>query len=140
MPKTKAVRTGRPPHEPTDEKRSFVYTEASEGTDQKLICAQMRISENTLRKYYMEEWELGRADALSKLCKSAFKDALAGCVPTRIFMLKTQLGWRETHRIEHGGSVGLSVQAPQPLDGKSWDTAAGNYQKALDQPKLKSVK
>lgn len=100
----------------------------------------MRISDATLRKYYREEWELGRAEALSSLCKSAFKDALAGCVATRLFLLKTQLGYRETTRIEHSGTVGLAVEAPKRLDEKQWDTAAGNYQKALTQPKLKSVK
>lgn len=138
---TEVAQTGRPPHVPTDENRRIVREWAEEGVQKQIIAARIGLgSTSTLNKYYREDFDMGRAEYFHFIAsqgRQLVKDLNPSMI---IFMHKAALGYQETQKIEHQGAIGLSVQAPQKLDEKTWDTAAGNYQKALDQPKLKSVK
>lgn len=115
-----AGKRGRPPFKPTEEARELVRELAGLGLNQEQVARIIKhpntgkpISVDTLKKYFAEDYEEGKAEAASQVARTAFQMAVSGETPAMtMFWLKTQLGWRETQHLEHTGKDGAPLQPP----------------------------
>ncbi len=103
----------RSPHEPTAETRRLVEQHAAVGTPHQQIGKLLGVSVNTLKKHYREELDLGLARANAVVASTLFSQAKAGNITAAIFWMKTRGGWRETAKLEHGGSPGEPIEIRQ---------------------------
>jgi hypothetical protein len=101
---------GRPPHVPTDQTRRLVEMMSGWGIPQMHIARFIGISDETLRKYYRREMDLGLIEANAKVAEALFRQAtIEGNTAAAIWWTKARMGWRERTGAEHSGSLGLSV-------------------------------
>jgi hypothetical protein len=101
---------GRPPHAPTDQTRATVNALAAYGVPQPQIALFIGISDETLRKYYRREFDLGMIEANAKVAEALFRQATEeGNTAAAIWWTKVRMGWRERTGTEHSGSLSLSV-------------------------------
>jgi|SRR3954470_10085292 len=100
---------GRPPHEPTDQKRQLVELMAACGIPQMQIAPLIGISDETLRKHYRRELDRGVIEANAKVAEALFRQAIGGDTAAAIWWTKCRMGWRERTGAEHSGSLSLSV-------------------------------
>lgn len=96
----------RRPHSPTDALRQTVQLHTTVGTTQATVAQILGIDLKTLRKYYRDELDLSLAKANATIGGALFNKAKGGDTAAMIFWMKTQAGWRETHRIEGPGENG----------------------------------
>lgn len=101
---------GRYAHVPDKETRETVKRLSALGTRYADIATRLRISDETLTKYYKEELEFGKIDANAAVAGTLFSRARAGNMTAAIFWLKTQAGWKETQVNEIGGIDGKSIE------------------------------
>ncbi len=92
-------------HEPTPEQRHIVQLHATIGTPQDDIAKVIGIDPKTLRLHYRDELDLASAKANAVVGGALFNKAKAGDTTAMIFWMKTRAGWKETHGVEHSGSV-----------------------------------
>ena len=92
-------------HEPTPEQRHIVQLHATIGTPQEDIAKVIGIDPKTLRLHYRDELDLASAKANAVVGGALFNKAKAGDTTAMIFWMKTRAGWKETHGVEHSGSV-----------------------------------
>jgi hypothetical protein len=105
---------GQPPHTPTDQTRQLVQMMAGCGIPQMQIAPTVGISDETLRKYYRRELDLGSIEANAKVAEALFRQAIGGNTAAAIWWSKCRMGWRERTGAEHSGS--LSLSGPEWLD------------------------
>lgn len=87
---------GAPPHVPTVETRAEVSALVAFGIPQINIAQRLRISDETLRKYYSYELENGLQDANAKVAGVLFKKAVdQEETAAVVFWLKTRARWSE---------------------------------------------
>lgn len=99
-------------HEPTDDTRRTVSVLAGVGTKHSVIASSIGVSVNTLKAHYRQELTDGREIANAKVVDTLFRMATSGRVPAATFFwAKTQMGWRETERVEHVGANGEPIKA-----------------------------
>lgn len=81
------------------------------GSTMPQIAAMVGKSEDTLRRNpeIVAALEAGRAETLTKVAGKLVQQALSGNITAAIFYLKTQGGWKETDRHEHGGFDGAPI-------------------------------
>jgi hypothetical protein len=79
------------------------------GTRYDDIATKLGISDDTLKKYYQLELDLGRVEANAKVANALFQQAMDGNTTAQIFWLKTRAGWKENHTIEHVGDSFIKV-------------------------------
>jgi hypothetical protein len=100
------AKTGRPEHEPTAESRQSVKLYAGIGLPHKMIATLLGLgSDNTLRKHYAAELDVGEAEATAKVARCLFlravgNDGKGGDLGAMIFWLKARAGWREKHVLD----------------------------------------
>lgn len=87
---------GIPEHVPTEITRAQVSALVAFGIRQENIATMLKISDETLRKYYRTELDIGLDEAVNKVASVLFNKAveerdLAACT----FFLKTRGKWRE---------------------------------------------
>lgn len=82
-------------HIPTDEQRKVVKAMAGYGMKQSDICSVIGISENTLRKHYINELGSGGAEANAKVAESLYRQAITGNTTAAIFWAKARMNWSE---------------------------------------------
>lgn len=97
---------GPKPWEPTDEQIAKVRLYAGLGATQEHIGSLIGVSVDTLTRNERTRDALdgGKAETLVKVAGSLVRKALNGDTASAIFYLKTQGGWKETQRLEHGFS------------------------------------
>lgn len=140
MAKRTGKPTGRPPHEPTDENRRIVREWAEDGVQKQIIAARIGLgSTETLNKYYSDEFDMGRAEYFHFIASQGRKLVQDLNPSMIIFMHKAALGYHETQKIEHDGSVQLTAALPERVDETDWDKSARQRQKALQKAGLKVV-
>lgn len=100
---------GRPPHAPTDQVRRQVEVMAGCGIPQMQISQVIGISDETLRKYYRRELDLGAIKANAAVAEALFQQAIGGNTAAAIWWAKCRMGWREKTGVEHSGSVNLTL-------------------------------
>ncbi len=88
-------------HKPTKKNRDAVIKARKKGATLSSIAVSLKISLNSLKKYYSQEINEGTEhihDAIeSKLYQIAIKE---GNVAALIFLAKTRLGWSETKNLK----------------------------------------
>ena len=95
---------GRPPHQRDERIARQVEAMSGYGIPVISIGKCVGLCENTLRKYYRDEIELGAVKANAKVIESLFRKATGegqGAVSAAIFWAKTRCGWKETTVNEH---------------------------------------
>ena len=75
-------RRGRPSYAKTQENQRFVEVRAAAGWTQKMIAADMGIDEDTLRKHFSAEMEMGQVKVQGMLLDVLLQKARAGHVPS----------------------------------------------------------
>ena len=94
------------PIELTDVQRQEVETLAAL-LNQEQIADYLGIARNTFRAIcdrdpdVAERYKRGKAKAIAHVANGLLQKARPGCTTSSIFYLKTQVGWRETERVEH---------------------------------------
>lgn len=68
-----------------------------------------------------ELYKKGRAKAVGFVAQNLIQKARGGDLGAQIFYLKTQAGWKETQKVEGGGSSGEHVVAYKWLDDDNED-------------------
>ncbi|MDL2315497.1 hypothetical protein LJC59_00240 [Desulfovibrio sp. OttesenSCG-928-A18] len=106
---------GRPRIERDEKKASEVMAMSQYGLPQESMAAYLGMSVETLVGLYREEIDKGRAVANLMVGKTLFSKAVAGDITAAIFWAKTQMGWRETCKIDHASSDG-SMSPITPID------------------------
>ena len=114
---------GRPAHKPTEESKSTAKRLSALGVPHEDIASRLKISADTLVKYYKEELDEGRIDANAAIAGTLFQQAKKGNTAAAIFWLKTRARWKETSVTEHSG-----------LDGKELKGVAISFVEANEQP------
>ena len=108
-----AVKRGRPPHEPTPKDRKTVEIATSVGIPQPIIARIIGVHETTLRDYYRDELDLGKARANMAVCGNLFRIATGNspqAAASAMFWTKTNAGWKETVRQENTGADGKAIE------------------------------
>jgi hypothetical protein len=134
-----AYKMAKPQHCPTAETREIVENMALCGSyTQPEIAAQLKISDETLRKYYREELDKRRI-VLARVGKTVVQAALEGNIIAAMFVCKTQLGWRETNRTELTGADGGPIETKkidtpefEPLSMEQWQQKLNAHRAQLN--------
>jgi len=93
-------------HKPTNESRKTVETTSGLGLPHEQIALLVGIDDKTLRKYYREELDLGKAKANGQIAKTLYSKAVGGDTTSLIWWTKTQMKWAETQKHELTGAEG----------------------------------
>ena len=118
---------GRPPHKPTQADRDTAKRLSALGCPHEDIAIRLKISADTLTKYYQTELDEGRIDANSAIAGTLFQQAKNGNTQAAIFWLKTRARWKETSSHEVTGADGAPLLAGiQVSFVKPNDTSADN--------------
>lgn len=93
---------------PTDEERKQVEAMAGYGVPFASIAhlIQGGIDEDTLNKHFGKELKQGKAKAMAKVGQTLYQKAIGDDTTAAIWYSKTQMGWKDTSRIEHVGDSG----------------------------------
>ncbi len=86
---------GRPPYEPTEENRRLVSELAACGVCQERIARRLRISKETMLKYFGDDYEDSKTSANAEMGKGLYQKGIEGDLGAMIFYLKTQAGWTD---------------------------------------------
>jgi hypothetical protein len=97
-------------HVPTKENRETVKRLAALGVPFEDIALKLKISADTLVKYYKEELDEGRIDANAAIAGTLFQQAKKGNTAAAIFWLKTRARWKETQVNEVSGADGGEIK------------------------------
>jgi len=97
-------------HEPTQQDRDTARRLSALGVPHEDISLRLKISSDTLVKYYQEELDEGRIDANSAIAGTLFNQAKKGNTAAAIFWLKTRARWKETQSHEHSGVDGGEIR------------------------------
>lgn len=100
---------GRKPHVATKENIALVKRLGALGVTYEDIASRLKISSDTLVKYYKEVLEDARIDANASIAGTLFTQAKRGNMTAAIFWLKTRAGWKETQVNEFGGIDGKPI-------------------------------
>jgi hypothetical protein len=93
---------GRPSHDPTDQQRATVKAMSAYGVPQHDIARVIGIHDETLRKHYRDELDLGVIEANAKIAETLFRQATKeGNTTAAIWWSKSRMGWKE--KVEHSG-------------------------------------
>lgn len=106
-------------HNPTQENKDTAKRLSALGVTHEDIATRLKISADTLVKYYKEELDEGRIDANAAIAGTLFSQAKKGNTAAAIFWLKTRARWKETSVTEHTGVngkelKGLSISFVEP--------------------------
>lgn len=100
-------------HEPTQETRNLVETSSGLGLPHESIAVLVGIDDKTLRKYYREELDKGKAKAHVKIAQTLYQKATAGDTTSLIWWTKSQMRWSETVKQEVTGADGEALNGIQ---------------------------
>lgn len=100
---------GRPAHKVTKENQDTAKRLSALGVTHEDIALRLKISTDTLTKYYQEQLDEGRIDANSAIAGTLFQQAKNGNTAAAIFWLKTRARWKETDRHEIAGFDGRDL-------------------------------
>lgn len=101
---------GRPAHKVTKEAQDTAKRLSALGCTHEDIAIRLKISADTLTKYYQEQLDEGRIDANSAIAGTLFQQAKNGNTAAAIFWLKTRARWKETDRHEVTGADGAAME------------------------------
>jgi hypothetical protein len=79
------MRTGRPPHKPTDITRRRVAVLAGAGWSHRRLATLLDIDRDTLTKHYLHELTIGAAEKLAEVMEAVYRLAKKGNVTAAKF-------------------------------------------------------
>lgn len=86
-------------HQPTEQSRQQATMMAGLGLPQTMIALLIGCNEETLRKHYASELELGVAQATAAVAKTLYEKATKDRdLGAAIFWMKARAGWREVDK------------------------------------------
>lgn len=94
---------------------------ASYGIPQDDIAKVIKISGNTLRKYFRDELDIAETKANAMVAQNLFRQATKDdprSIPAAIFWAKTRMKWKETVVNENVGKVEVSGPNGGPIEMK----------------------
>lgn len=97
-------------HVPTKDSRETAKRLSALGVPHEDIATRLKISADTLVKYYKEELDEGRIDANAAIAGTLFQQAKKGNTAAAIFWLKTRARWKETQVNEVSGADGGEIK------------------------------
>jgi hypothetical protein len=97
-------------HKPTQSDRDTVKRLSALGVPHEDIATRLKISSDTLVKYYKDELDEGRIDANAAIAGTLFNQAKKGNTAAAIFWLKTRARWKETQVNEVSGIDGKDIR------------------------------
>ena len=97
-------------HKPTEKDRDTAKRLSALGCPHEDIAIRLKISADTLVKYYQEELDEGRIDANAAIAGTLFSQAKKGNTAAAIFWLKTRARWKETQVNEVTGADGGEIR------------------------------
>ena len=103
-------------HEPTQELRQRVCDLATAGIPQYLIAKIIKVDKETLTKHYELELETAQPEAVERISKTVYQQAVEGDSKAQALYLKTQgakFGWVEKQVVET-----VSIDETQALKDK----------------------
>jgi transposase-like protein len=110
----------RNPHEPNDKTKAEVAALISYGVPVKQVAAYIGIDDKTLSKYYREIMDEAMAKAHGQVGRYLFQGASGAllekgashsdCLRAAMFYAKTQMGFKETDRVETTGVDGGPIE------------------------------
>jgi Asp-tRNA(Asn)/Glu-tRNA(Gln) amidotransferase A subunit family amidase len=101
---------GRPAHKVTKEYQDTAKRLSALGVTHEDIALRLKISADTLTKYYQIELDEGRIDANSAIAGTLFQQAKNGNTAAAIFWLKTRAKWKEVSSHEITGKDGGPIE------------------------------
>lgn len=107
---------GYPPHVPTPELRHKVSLWAAVGTTQEVIASELKITVDTLVKYYREELDEASAKGVANVATTLYAKAMDGDVGSMIFYLKTRGRWSEKAPVGDKENPFVVITSEDPLD------------------------
>lgn len=93
-------------YEANEKDRQLVEQMSAVGIPQQSIAAVLKLSEDTLFKYYKEELTNAASKANTKVAGTLYNKAIRGDTACMIFWLKTRAKWREVNHHEVTGADG----------------------------------
>lgn len=96
-------------HIPTDDTKKLVETSSGLGLPHESIAVLVGIDDKTLRKYYREELDKGKAKAHATIARTLYQKATAGDTTSLIWWTKSQMRWSETVKQELTGENGAPL-------------------------------
>lgn len=111
-------------HVPTDETRRQVSLCMSMGLTQQQIGLILGITDDTIRKHYRKELEVGKQSMSMNVANNLYNIATdpdhKNAATAAIFWMKAQGGWHETVRTELTGADGGALKVESsPIDSKA---------------------
>jgi hypothetical protein len=97
-------------HKPTQADRDTAKRLSALGVPHEDIATRLKISADTLVKYYKEELDEGRIDANAAIAGTLFSQAKKGNTAAAIFWLKTRARWKENTQVELTGADGGAIK------------------------------
>lgn len=97
-------------HKPTESTKEQVKRLSALGCPHEDIATRLKISSDTLVKYYRDELDEGRIDANAAIAGTLFSQAKKGNTAAAIFWLKTRARWKETNALEISGAEGGAIK------------------------------
>ncbi len=126
--KSPVAKPRRKPGRPAKEAQSTVEQHgqalAQYGVPFENIAAVIDLSVDTMKKLYGPYLEKGKALANAAVGERLFKKCQEGDTTAMIFWAKTQMGWRETQKIEHSGTVANVQMSSEDCERMALDAAA----------------
>ena len=115
---------GRRALKPTEAERKQVEAMAGYGVPFEMIASLIRdgIDADTLNKHFRQELRQGKAKACAKVGQSLFQKATTGNdTGAAIWWTKTQMGWKDTSRleVEMSGVLQLGGIRPDDVEGQA---------------------
>ena len=98
---------GLPAFKPTDEQRKTVKNAVTAGLSQVLTAKVLGISPTTLVKYFNDELETAQAHRHARAAELLWEKVEKGETACLFFYMKTQMGWRETSKLEVDATVDI---------------------------------
>lgn len=104
-------RPGRPKYEPTKAVSEQVCAMVTAGLSHERIASILKIDLKTLYKYYRDEMDNGKAEALKTNTVTLMAAAKKGSVPAMIYLQKCLGGndWKERIQTEQSGETVIRV-------------------------------
>ena len=111
--KFKEETRGRKSHRPSERDKEFVRMLAAMNVSQDDIATKMGISDDTLRKYYKDDIEVGRIDANVQVATRLYQKALQSDNTCMTFWLSRRAGWKEPD-VASDGNINVIVTGGLP--------------------------
>ena len=113
-----AKKPGQPAFKPNEQQRKMVSQYTAVGITQEDIAKVIGIDDKTLRKHFREELDTAATKANANIGGKLYNKAMDGDTTAAIWWSKTRMGWKETVKNEHSGTIQCIVTGV-PRNGDS---------------------